>query len=372
MTVFRHDLPPDPTREPQLSGWLILAAALVIVALPFSTLLSLYGWPAGVAVTGTPLILWHLLAILAVAGWVAPQDRWLGLFVAYLALDALRAPVPARAWMVADAAVLGAAAFVLIQRLRWPWTDALRCLLGLSGVLQTVIAGLQAAGMDPFYAPDAPFKAAGTMVGTVGNDTWLGAYLALVGAVAPWWAIPACLAGQVFARNRLGLLAMVLALLVRYRRAWPVLGPPAACGMLFAGWWWADKTWDTLWSRLGVWGKGLAIWWEHGRVFGLGPGSWAWYLPQFDQREAFVQAHNEWVQLLFEGGAVGLLLALAWVWTHHRRLAAHPAAWALLVLTMGTFPLHLAVVASVAIIALALPPISVEQARDHAIEATRR
>ncbi|HJR01780.1 MAG TPA: hypothetical protein VKA83_09120 [Methylomirabilota bacterium] len=334
---------------------LLLGATVAIIALPFTGLLLLYQWPAGIAAANSPLVVWHLLAILGVAAWVVRYDLPLGLFAAYLALDALRAPVPARAWLMADAVALGAAAFILVRRLGWPWTDLLRFLLGLSGVVQAVLAGLQLAGLDPFYAADAPFKATGTMVGTLGNDTWLGAYLALVGAAAPWWSIPACLAGQIFARNRLGLLALLIALAVRYRHAWRFLGPPATIGAVLAGWWWADKTWDSLWSRLEVWRQGLRVWWDHGIVFGLGPGSWAWYLPQFDTREHFAQAHQEYLQLLFEGGAVGLGFVVWWVWIHRARLVGHPGAWALAVLCAGTFPFHVAIVAATAVIVLALP-----------------
>jgi O-antigen ligase len=61
----------------------------------------------------------------------------------------------------------------------------------------------------------------------------------------------------------------------------------------------------------------------------------------------FKQAHNEFVQLAFETGAPGLALALAFVVERARRLrtaslAAAGAFAAMVVLALGSFPLHTA------------------------------
>ena len=49
-------------------SWLVLGVGGVVLVLPFSTLLPLYQWPPGIAASHSPLIVWHLVAMLGLAG----------------------------------------------------------------------------------------------------------------------------------------------------------------------------------------------------------------------------------------------------------------------------------------------------------------
>jgi hypothetical protein len=56
-------------------------------------------------------------------------------------------------------------------------------------------------------------------------------------------------------------------------------------------------------------------WWvlNANYIFGTGVGTFQWIGPYIDgmKGEIFLQMHNDWLQILFEGGAVGLCLAVA-------------------------------------------------------------
>lgn len=380
MMQMIDEIPTEPTERPDVTAWLSTYLAAAVCLLPFATLVPLYGWPGGIAAGNSPTVFLHLLGVLLIAALVWREDRWLGAFAAYIALDALRSPAPAigRAWQMADAVALGALLYVYVRKVPEPWAGRVRTALGASGIIQAAIAGLQYLGRDPFYEKDAPFQTAGTMVGTLGNDTWLGAYLAVVGAVAPWWMVPFAGIGLLFARNRLGLIALAAALLVRCYLAWhaeQVIQRPGGWYMiaedrrrtyarvallvavlLTPALWLIDKTTDTLYARLHVWRKGLTAWWEHGILFGRGPGVWAWDVRQLELPEHFGQMHSDALQLLYETGLVGLALIVCWTIAHRRELLANPAAWALAILCAAFFPFHVAQVAGPALVAVAIWP----------------
>jgi hypothetical protein len=340
-----------------------VAVGLVVgvLCLPLTTLLPLYGWPLAIAAGNTPLILLHLLGLGMLAAIIWREDRILAVFVGYVALDALRVPAPVlgRAWQMADAVAFGALLYVWARRIPDRWAARTRAAFGASALLQTAIAGLQLAGFFPWM--DGDFRQAKTMVGTLGNDTWLGAYLAICGAVAPWWMLPGIGAGLLLSGHRLGLAAFAVALAVRamqdrrlswLSRAW-IAGAVVVAALIVAVAL-IDKTTDSIAARLTVWGQGLGAWWQHGVIFGRGSGMWAWDARQLEVPEYFGQAHNDWLQLLYETGLVGLGLIVAWIVQHRHALLGNPAAWAVAILAVGFFPFHVAQVAAPAIVAIAV------------------
>ena len=71
---------------------------------------------------------------------------------------------------------------------------------------------------------------------------------------------------------------------------------------------------------------------------------------------AYYHAHNEYLQLAYEGGAVALALLAAWLWTHRRafRGAHGPSLVALGLVAVAWFPFHVAAMAGPLLVLLGL------------------
>lgn len=68
-------------------------------------------------------------------------------------------------------------------------------------------------------------------------------------------------------------------------------------------------------ERLQQWKMFMSFWWNHGwtvRLFGTGPGSFVWLSMGIENKanNIFLQMHNDWLQVTFELGIVGLILSL--------------------------------------------------------------
>jgi hypothetical protein len=253
--------------------------------------------------------------------------------------------------------------------------SAVRSALVASGLLQVLVAILQRLGWDPIWGVDAPYKAGGYMVGTLGNPTMLGEFLAVTGSVAPWSTLPAFAIGIYLSGNRLACLALLTAVLIRLwpRRThglmawapgltwWHFIGIAAMNATLLATLSMSTKGLSTGWSRLHTWRIGLEVWWQNAPLTGSGPGGWQWFMPGYQDRfkaagvsEVFTNPHSLPIGLLFEYGLIGVVLAGLVVWGNRRALVRSPVAWALLVLSLGSFPLYMAQVAAPALVALAV------------------
>lgn len=96
--------------------------------------------------------------------------------------------------------------------------------------------------------------------------------------------------------------------------------------------------------------QGMAWSWFRGRAsnwFGEGPGSYAVYAPWIERYYApsdsvFIWLHNDWLQILIEWGALGLLVAVgvyAYAWARAGRDRRHQAFLAALAVGMlGNYP----------------------------------
>jgi hypothetical protein len=99
-----------------------------------------------------------------------------------------------------------------------------------------------------------------------------------------------------------------------------------------------------------------------GPVFGTGLGGWSFVVPMLQLRRQFSptgelwsEAHNDWLQFVYETGLVGLVLLAGWLWSH-RGMFRHPV-WggslaAIAVQALGWNPFHLVTSALVAIVIL--------------------
>ena len=98
---------------------------------------------------------------------------------------------------------------------------------------------------------------------------------------------------------------------------------------------------DTWLSFIQYWkSRGLEVW-----SFGTGPGSFVWISPALQQFQyaIYSQMHNDWLQILFEEGVIGFVLAL---------LCAFHAGW-----VVRDNPKYLGAVASVCVFGLTYYPL---------------
>ena len=245
--------------------------------------------------------------------------------------------------MVALMAVTGclalyAAAGAHVTRGRvWSW-------LVVVALAQTGYQALQVFGVDPVFAAKAGRGSRELWVGWTGQVDVLACIqaLALPGAFRRgWrWSLPVLVAGLLMSGTATGYAAALAgsgAWLWTLRPEIRLHLAGAVGAVACAGAWFSPDTMsDARWT---VWQQAIA----DSTFAGHGLGSFAvagYTVPPL----LFRQAHNEYVQILYELGAVGLLLALAWIVVRARSLRADPLGMAALatfaVLCAGLFPLH--------------------------------
>lgn len=350
----------------------LAAAAGVLtltLGLPYLTWLRWGYQYAGEGVREVPLFLFTAIGIIAFGLFLARWDWWLGVGVAYLAA---RATVYHTSLSLATVHWVAIGAVVLVAVRELPEAGATLARWGLmaSGVLEVGYGCLQWWRYDPLWFGWARHEVA-FVHGTFGHPTLYGAFLALLVPTAAPWLIPVFLGGVALSGSYVALMAALVGLAVRCRSSWGIRWA-LVTALPVLTWWtfrmvtdpagaWRAKSLDSLGGRLGAWQTAWAgmdaSWWA--LLFGYGPGSWYRLVPAMQiernpaQMEVFYQAHNEALQLLFEGGLVALGLLAAWVLSHPPLWRA-PGVWALGVLCLGTFPFHVAPVAATALLVLGL------------------
>lgn len=104
-------------------------------------------------------------------------------------------------------------------------------------------------------------------------------------------------------------------------------------------------------GRFTLWGHALNWQWEKGNIIlGQGIGSAPIWLPhiqkinRFDRGSWFVQMHNDWIQIFFELGAIGLIICgLVYMVLLHNSISnkfLNASVLGFGVFMMGNFPLH--------------------------------
>lgn len=359
-------------------GDAVIWAALLV---PFSTKLPLATTSVLQAYVQTPMLLWLWLLQGGVSLWLLTHDRWLGLWGCWWTLTWLWHPTT-RAYEVIETLVLGAFALRLLQSLpreKWAWV---RWGLVTVGVAQILWQTAQWAGWDwTWYSGFGPFTELGHPAGTFGNGKYLGVVLGILTPLAPLGWLPVFAWGLVVSKSVLGMAAALVGLLVTYPRAWKLLALVAVVGLAVNLW--QHAAFLVSWTvRLDVWLTGLA-WlrpWEW--LVGRGPGAWLVDYRDFPVSPwahgegYFIWAHNDLVQLLYEGGLVAVLGLVGWLWAQRTRLQASPwrgAGAALALVSCGFSPWHLATTGLVALVVLGGATMMEEEEHDdhRAVSAKR-
>lgn len=347
-----------------LGGGAVAAA----VVLPWTTPLRLSSPLRELALTETPLLFFSLFALLGVAALLARDgDPWLGAFLA-LATASVLVHQTSYALEIAQWIAFGALGLLAVRRLGDGAALARRVLLG-AGLAQVGYLGLQALHRDPLQHGLHPIvgnvltPANSVLLGTLGNENWVAAYLAILVPLASPPLAALFLVATVATKSYLGLAAATLGLLVHHPRArGRVLAAAGCAGAALL----ALRGLTTIpgGARLDIWRLGLTEWpTSAGAVlFGHGPGAWFMEIPTLQRLrnvwidEWFAQAHNEVVQLVYEHGLAGLVCLAGFLWWHRAavRGAYAGAVVALAVECLGMFPFRLATLGALAIVVLGL------------------
>ena len=292
-------------------------------------------------------------------------EYWLGAAVAYLAVRAIVTP-SSLGLAVVHWVCLGALLYLALSALPPRWARGLRWGLVASGLTQAAYGMIQLCGYDPIWNGWRP-TGVHFMHGTVDHPTLYGALCAILAHLGPAWTLPILTVAAWGSGSLLAVVAILGGAVVRWWDA-PMVRYGGLLGI--AGWlaWtyrmvgpWRAKSADSLGARLTAWSL---AWADMDRswaalLFGYGPGSWWRRVPRAQIAAdptlgtVFYQGHNDLLQLAFEGGLVACALLGLWILSHPAFWTS-PAVWALGIVSLGTFPWHVAPVAVTAVAVLAL------------------
>ncbi len=339
--------------------WAVYGTPLLVLlaAIPILSWVAVIMQDNGYLATTLFPILLFMLAMMGVgAWWIFQQDRWLGALMLWWCLSLLWTRTP-HAFETTMLTVLGATALVLVTKLTAEQRLLAMRLVVIGGVAVALSALVQATGFDPVWWTEYG------VVGTFGNTAYVAALMAIVLPFAPVWAVPILLGALIVTKASLAMLAAMLGLAWRFRRwmwLWGLLAVPAM-GLMIA----LRGTGEFLRSqafRFDIWQMAWAQMTWRTWLIGHGPGAWFDQIPKMQDALKvhpgyyFTYAHNEWLQLMWEGGAaVAVVCVLGWLWSH-RAMFASPyggSVVAILVLSGGWFIFHLSNVVPTILIVLA-------------------
>lgn len=337
----------------------------LVLLLPLTTPLMLVTLSRSVSMTQAPLLVLYVGLLLALAAWIGRADGWLGLFVGWAALALLWAGTPAAIETV-EFMAMGAAGLLAVCALSEDRkATAVLVLVGM-GLFQVGYGLVQLAGWDPLWWGGHVINPVDGLPGTLGNRGYFGWYVAMLAPLAPLWAMPVFLVGVLLSKSVLAILMAAAGLAWRFRAErwiWYALGGGAAAVALLAVW--RGDVWlDGAWARTGIWRTAVDSISGWAWMIGSGPGSWSVNIPAIERASGgvpaapvFFHAHNDVLQLFYEGGAVALVLACGWLWAHRAVfLGRYGGCWvALLVGSFGHFGFRLAVTGTTALVLLGLP-----------------
>lgn len=326
---------------------------LVWGAVPALAILTALNLP--VSVFSAPPSILVLVGGLCVAALLClTEDPWAGAFALYAALRGLATP---DALDFAALVVFGVLLLVAAQRTPAFALPAIRAGVVFVGGIQIAYAVLQATGFQPTWLGRGTMPVGASVHGLLGNGNYLGAWLAISAAFVPMALLPVWAIGIALSGSALAGLAFAAVLVVRYREYWLWM---AACGLSTLGLVFWVRGFNLLpWlQRLAVWKHGLILWLTTAPVFGSGWGSWraAHIVARAPNAPTqwYDAAHNECLQLGYEGGLVALALLGGWLWSHRTALPDAPAAVAVGIESLAMFPFQIASVACLSLLALGL------------------
>lgn len=319
-------------------GWLVVAG---VALLPWMTWVGILDKSSLASVVETPFWMFVVGGLGLVAMGLWETDRWLSVLVGYVAIWEIPAMHPT-GFEVGYGVSMGALALIAARKLPISLHGRVVQILCVTGALQVAYVVVQWTGRDPLWW-GWDYKDFVLTKGTLGNQTFVGAFLAVLTPLAPYWLMPWFLGGIALTKCAMGLIAALVGIGIRCRmNRWGWIG---LAGLAALALWCYPHVWESLRVRLVIWERALLYTHWAPALLGYGPGAWLMH-PRVFEGELFLQAHNEYLQVLFEFGLVGVAMVAGWCWYHQAALrrsffAGSVVSLALMCLTM--FPFHLAI-----------------------------
>lgn len=348
--------------QAKLAAGMIVAIAVII---PWLTWWTLTTPNPHMAVTETPIFLSGIGLLLVLCVWVSGVDPWLGLLAAYIVVRSFPSLSPF-AFEAAYLTVLGAMALVSLSMTPKESIPYLRCAIVLGGVAQVGYGIVQYFGHDPIWVPWAMGIDPGLDIrGTLGNRNFYGAYAAICLLLGPVWLMPVFVVGLVLAKSVMPVLACAVGLVVRFRSVRTVQVAAGVAILAAVAWVYVrNPDMPSIHHRLDIWAYAVKDWLSTHAWLGWGTGQWPNRIPaahlsgqiQTVSNAVFVAAHNDWLQLAYEGGLIGLFLLVCWCYRHRAMLVGEQggAVAAVAVNAFGNFPFHVGTTALLALLVLGL------------------
>ncbi len=243
------------------------------------------------------------------------------------------------AWCYFSAAIFISLWFVDLQE--WQKAIILKAIV-LSGVASGMYAILQVAGMDPFFKY-APGIDGSLPIAFLGQTTKYGAFMAICFGIAlayDYMLLASFLCVMALMSGSSMTMAAIFAVIVVRSRRWNY-GITLSKLFLFSpllvlsvGYLIFPKAMIFFsHGRSEIWKATLSAWWNGQRLFGFGPGSFRVLFAENFQPASthgmgiFIQAHNDYVQAIFEFGIPGLVvlgLFLVCCFSYYRAFLERP------------------------------------------------
>ncbi|MFH2071928.1 MAG: hypothetical protein ABIJ75_03645 [Actinomycetota bacterium] len=296
-----------------------------------------------------PSALFVMGALAVIVGWCGQRDPWLGALAGWYLTRALLTP-DTLALETTLAFVLGCVLVTVMQDASPGAARTTRIVVTTLGGIHLAFVCVQLSGYDPLWIWT---DQRAIVHGITGNPNYLGAFLAISASIVPVLALPVWGAGIVATKSALAGLTFGTVLLLRFPGQWKWTVPVSVLSAT-AVIWWRGGSLSSLLHRLAIVRFGAEYLWQHpgALLWGFGPGAWERLAPitvvTRQKGEMWLQAHNEFLQLGFDGGVIALLLLAGWLWSHRDawRLAERRTILvAILIESCGFFPFQVAVTA---------------------------
>jgi len=309
-----------------------LLAVLALVGLTWSPLIARATSPSG-RLYDVPWSLWLPAGGLVLATWVR---GWLGLAVVYVVIRGIIAGHELALWtaiyFALGVGILTLARSAPQQMIRW----------ALLGSLTLEIAW-------SFVWPG----------GTLAQPAFLGAAVAAVLPLAPWWGVPVLGLGILRSQSYLAALAVLVGLLVHFPDWWRAILVSTALIVCVYLALYAPKALTSAGFRLDVWRAGLVDMNLGAWLVGYGPGGWGTRMWRYEglPGQVFAAAHHEPLQWLYETGLAGCLILVPWMRQSVSLLRQSGPRWraafaSVVVLSCGLQVFHLPTLAPVMVLVL--------------------
>jgi hypothetical protein len=337
-----------------INGSTRLAVVIAFLVLPLSTILRWGHKDINEAIRGIPIYIFICICLMLLCYCVLKYDIILGAFGLYCVGNTLF--YHSNTGLVHTAnIVFGIVAVVVLRIIFVSATMRRIATIGLILLLAFEVVAVFSQFLNmPFlnYGLNKDF-----VHGTFGHHNFLGAFLAFVAPLMPWWLLPLPFIGILTSASLLSFVAAVGGLIVQipnkiHRLIFLLC---SACFIAFFFW---NKSHDSAWSRIRIWktalvdldGSFLYL------LIGRGLGSWLHLQlrDEVDPEQYFWQAHNEYLQLFIELGLVGLVFVIAFIVAHHNEFLTHGSLVAVLISASAIYVFHVPTLVGPLLVVVAL------------------